>query len=266
MMEVEWSQVNNHNCDGQNSDPISWHPQFLGLPRVRKKEDLTIACFLWGDWSGDWGTKYVNRLFNMVQRHLSLPHRFVCFTDLTGHEIEYIHHRIELLPMDVPNWRWNLRKMLLYKPDNGLTGRVLCFDLDVVITGSIDDLARYNGPFITCSSPFKRSKGKMGGSLIGFQAGYGESTLWNPLAYADKGEYRQLVKKTRRGSERMYYRMMLKNKEVDFWQERYPGQVLSYKKECKDGLPPGTRVVRFHGRPRNHEVVNDVQWVKENWR
>ena len=37
-----------------------------------------VICIKWGT---KFGPEYVNRLYKMVQKNLSLPHRFVCFTD-----------------------------------------------------------------------------------------------------------------------------------------------------------------------------------------
>lgn len=35
-----------------------------------------------------------------------------------------------------------------------------------------------------------------------------------------------------------------------FWQILAPGAVVSWKKDCKAGVPRGSRVICFHGRPR----------------
>lgn len=231
-------------------------------PVLRKKEDLSVVCFLWNNWCRNWGIRYVNRLYNMVQRHLTLPHRFICFTD--SDNPKSFDEGIELMPMDVPEWKWNLRKMLLYKPDNGLTGRVLCLDLDIIILDNIDNIARYNTGFITCLAPYKKYKRRIGGgSVTSFDVGYGEERLWKPLL--NEIEYR-VIEKTTRGSERIYYRRQLKGVDVRFWDDAFPGQVLSYKREVGDrGDPPqGARIIWFHGKPRPHERL-ELGWVKDNW-
>ncbi len=40
----------------------------------------------------------------------------------------------------------------------------------------------------------------------------------------------------------------------EYWQDRLPGALVSYKKQCRDGVPPGARVVVFHGKPRPFEI------------
>ena len=37
-----------------------------------------ILCMKWGD---KYGPEYVNRLYNMVKQHLTLPFTFICLTD-----------------------------------------------------------------------------------------------------------------------------------------------------------------------------------------
>ena len=37
-----------------------------------------VVCIKWGE---KYSAEYVNRLYGMVQRQLSLPHRFVCLTE-----------------------------------------------------------------------------------------------------------------------------------------------------------------------------------------
>lgn len=223
------------------------------------KDDLCIVCTYWGNWCHPYGVHYVNRLYRGVQRHLTLPHRFVCFTDhIPGGDGPGLAAGIEVLPMDVPDWRWNLRKMIVYKPQNGLSGRVLLFDLDVVIVGSIDDIAQYAGEFATCEAAYR--PGGVGGSIIGFAAGFGKRLLWDPLVINHAA-----IANATMGSERKYYTQRLCNGrcKMDFWQDMYPGQVLSYKVDCKNGIPEGARVVRFHGKPRPHEARD--RWLTQHW-
>ena len=39
---------------------------------------INIVCFKWGD---KFDSEYVNKLYNMVERHITLPFRFWCITD-----------------------------------------------------------------------------------------------------------------------------------------------------------------------------------------
>jgi hypothetical protein len=98
---------------------------------------LTVACVEWGDYCG-LGALYVRRLREMVARHLSLPHEFVCLTDRPA---AHSGIRTAQLTPGATGW-WN--KLELFRP--GLfSGRVLFFDLDTVLVGSIDGLAQRKG-------------------------------------------------------------------------------------------------------------------------
>ena len=51
-----------------------------------------VLCVKWGS---KFSADYVNRLYNMVERHLTLTHRFICLTDdPTG-----LHPLIETRPL-----------------------------------------------------------------------------------------------------------------------------------------------------------------------
>lgn len=198
---------------------------------------MTVACLLWGRWCHPYGEQYVRKLRDRVEKHLSVPHRFVCFSDrdIPG---------VETIPLD-PKWEWNLNKLALYRPDNGLEGRVLALDLDVIPIGSLDDFSDYDGEFAVCES--FGHKGKCGGSIIGFEAG---SMEW--LYQKVKANPKFWARVTEGGSERLLYRNQLTN--PDFWQRLLPGQVVSYKWHCTKEIPEDARIICCHGRPRPHEI------------
>ena len=39
-----------------------------------------------------------------------------------------------------------------------------------------------------------------------------------------------------------------------YWQDLFPGQILSWKVECDNAIPPDARIVYFHGKPRPWDV------------
>jgi hypothetical protein len=164
---------------------------------------------------------------------------------------------IIIYPIDhLPDYRWNLRKIYIYNKDNGLSGRVILMDLDIIITGDITEICEQKEKFITCRGAFTD---KIGGSLTSFPAGAWHNILWKPLK--NKTE---IIEKNTNGSERKYYQMILADREVCFWEDLLPGQVLSYKRDCRDGVPKGAKIVRFHGNPRPHEVKH--KWISKKWK
>jgi len=108
---------------------------------------VNVICMKWGDL---YGPDYVNNLFNGVKRHLSLPHRFVCLTDSADGLDPGIEH-FPLPGIDIPEGELDLRwrKLTVFKtPLFDLEGTGLFLDLDVVITGSLDDFFSYPGEFL----------------------------------------------------------------------------------------------------------------------
>lgn len=91
-------------------------------------------------------------LRNMVRRHLSLPHEFVCVTDRT-----HIADGIRCVPLDnrshVPGTCG--RKLTAWAPDAAerIGRRILALDLDIVIVDSIDDLAGRTEPCLLWKNP-----------------------------------------------------------------------------------------------------------------
>ncbi len=102
----------------------------------------TIICLKWGD---RYGPEYVNRLDSMVRRNTTRPLRFICITD----DVTGLSEGIETRPMpefDLPEiFRFKgFRRMFLFKETlHDLTGMVLHLDVDLLVTGSIDDFFDY---------------------------------------------------------------------------------------------------------------------------
>jgi len=218
------------------------------------KSDLTVVCQLWGSWGEPMQAEYVARLKAGVERHFSAPHRFICMTDTPSR----VPEGVEMLPLGCKGWRWNLRKMALYAPENGLSGRILALDLDTIITGSLDDIASYRGRFAVLEDFY--DKGRCGGGVISFEAGTLSDDLYWPIVL-DRFKVNALT----RGSERKWYRAQMPG--ADFWQTMFPGQIVSFKpkpSEMLSAVPDDARMVCFHGSPRPHE--SDVGWLNNFWR
>lgn len=212
---------------------------------------LTVACCFWNDFpTGDakLGEEYVKRLRNSVARNLSLPHDFVCFSDrsIDG---------VETRPLNPPSWQGNLPKTYIYSPDAGLDGRVLLFDLDNVIVGSLDDMAAYDGP-LCVRGRFQSGKRLPDGDMISFEAGSEMAKhLWEQANSPD------VLKHSNNGREREFILHAAPN--ADHWQDICPGQVWSYRLQCRGKKPPNARVISCHGKPRPHEIT--AKFVLENW-
>jgi hypothetical protein len=110
----------------------------------------TIICMKWGN---RYPAAYVNCLWAMISRNTARPTRLVCYTD----DAAGIGPEVTALPMlELPlpashAWRpW--RKVALWAPElPGVSSDdVLFLDLDIVITGSLDELFDYRPDSTFC--------------------------------------------------------------------------------------------------------------------
>ena len=211
---------------------------------------------LWGDWCAPHGITYVNKLYRMVERHLSIPHDFICFTDRSGEKDKFMDG-IDVRPLDVPDWPLNFKKLFLYKPNNGLKGRILFIDLDSVIIDSIDEMASYSGEFCGIK-PFNLNVQHTAGGLLSFEAGFGEH-IWDQVS--KNVDYWE--KLTGGGNERFVYHHLIPN--PDRWQDLYPGHLVSYRLSCmnKSKPPENARLIAFYAIKKPHKARE--QWIKNAW-
>jgi hypothetical protein len=102
----------------------------------------TIVCMKWGT---RYPAAFVNRLWSAIKRNTSRPTRLVCYTDDPGgidKGVESLPIPQLVLPEKIANLPW--RKMVLWAEElPGLSGYVLFLDLDIVITGSLDEFFTY---------------------------------------------------------------------------------------------------------------------------
>lgn len=223
---------------------------------------VTVCCFLWSDperkRSYTYGPEHVRILKSMVERNLTLPHRFVCITDET---IE----GIETVPLD---WSKHVPgtcavKLMAWRPDMGevLGKRILLFDLDIVITGGLDDIAGRTEDVVLFRNPNfpKPRRAFYQGSIQLFTAG-ARPQVWDDF---DPQETPKWVNWRFGGMEQAWLSECLS------WDEAYF--------DHRDGiygagrlngeLPKNARIVVFPGEraPHQAEVQERLQWVKEHY-
>ena len=230
-----------------------------------------------------WGTKYppkyVNRLRSMVKRNLTNPHTFCCLTD----DAEGLHPEIKVLELEkegLQGW-WN--KLLLFKnPFYSLEGTALYFDLDVVITGSLDFIVEQPDPFCIIRG---WSRNKMwNSSVMKFELNQ-YAHIWESFL-----EQKEKVLESYAGDQEWIFKCMPDA-------ATFPAdKIVSYKKSCnskafrhlnklflgklefkaprkaKTNLPPGASIVVFHGKPDPEDVKHGpcgvwkhAPFIAKNW-
>lgn len=136
--------------------------------------------------------------------------------------------------------------MELFRPD--IEGDLLFMDLDTLLIGPLDDIAGVNR--LTILRDFYRD-----GVYKGRSEGLQSSIMYLPEAdrvavWADFIRNPVLAMTTcqRHGDQGFLERHYLQC--ATRWQDVLPGQVVSWKVHCRDGVPSTTRVICAHGKPK----------------
>lgn len=187
---------------------------------------------------GDFTTKHVQALQKQIEKWAPLA-SFECLSDAPIDGVKCIP-----LKSNWPGW-W--AKMELFDP--GLPGDFLFMDLDTVILGPLDDILDVNE--LTCLRDFyrdgKKLKEGLGGGLIYLPAD-ARKVIWEYFT-ANPPFCMRLYS---RGDQHLFERFWLQSAKR--WQDKVPGQIVSWKVNCARGIPPEARVICFHGKPRPFET------------
>ncbi|SMN11902.1 PMID: 11481431 [uncultured Candidatus Thioglobus sp.] len=230
-----------------------------------------------------WGDKfpadYVNRLYAMVNRHLSLPFRFVCFTENS----KSIRSEVEVQPLpeldlakSAPERGW--RKLSVFKQDfGGLSGKTLFLDLDVVIVDSIDDFFTIEGDFLIAHDKKNPQKIEGNSSVFRFEIGQYPQIL----SYFEQNS--EQVTSQVRHEQAYLSREIHQLGKLQYWQDKW---VPSFKYRCCPSwlkswfqapyIPQGAKIIIFHGLPNPPEAIKGISgkwyrhiqpspWIAQHW-
>lgn len=187
----------------------------------------------------------VLRLKNMVADNLTIPHRFICFSD-----VDVPCERIPL-KNNWPGW-WSKIEIFSEVFDN----TVLYIDLDSVIAGDISHFAGHNHRFTML-----RDFGSWNVPNSGLMAWKGDYSFLYKTFIQGVDKYMTEYNKAPRLGDQSF--ISERQRPYDFWQEVFPNQVFSYKKHIMGKpKPEDVRVVCFHGEPKG---AGSGGWVKEIW-
>ena len=249
----------------------------------------TVACIKWGTL---FGPDYVNRLYSGVRRNLAAPPRFLCMTEHAAG----LHPDIEVLPLAqepyqaemeaalaVANRQGAMRKVSLFRPGliAGLEGPVLGFDLDVVVTGPLDELLAFAPGRVAMRADWVEARR---GRPTGHGSVFRYDPALHPWLYATLAADPAGAVARARGSEQRYTSRLAQERGAFAYLP--PDWVVSFKHDClrwppaawlaAPRLPPGARVVCFHGRPKMEEAVDGwhgnllrharpCAWLRDHW-
>lgn len=211
---------------------------------------LIVGAWLWGD---KYGREYVDRLARGVARHLAQPHDFRVFTPA---------------PEDAP---WTqvpgcLARMRAFDPAwqaaQGMEAgdRLVCLDLDLIVTGALDPLFDRPEPFVILHGANASNPCPYNGSVWMLRAGY-RPDIWSDL-----------TPESLRGSAKYEFhddQGWLAHKIMGSagWHAGPESGIYAYQKPGwprGEALPKGARIVAFPGW-RDPCGFTHLDWIKRHW-
>ena len=222
-----------------------------------------VVCIKWGT---KFSSEYVNRLYRMVKKNITIPYRFVCFTD----NPKNIDPEIEVFPLppihvpEGPERGWKKLSVFNKQLEN-LQGKALCLDVDVVIINNIDYLFKEEGDFRII-----KDWGYPSSSYIGNSACY----RFNVGEHSDvieffEAHFEEIREKFRNEEEYLSWKMKEKG-ILKYWR---PHTAISFKHGCMSAFPfnlfkvprqpsDDTKILVFHGNPLPEEAINGYFSIK----
>jgi len=215
----------------------------------RNMTNVTIALVL--KTGGEYyDYKYVNNIVDSIRENISTSYRIVCITD---NDIGLSNHIDEIIPFkhNWPKW-WG--KIELFRPDILQDGQIFFFDLDTFIVGCLDDIIAYRGPFCGLRDFYNLEV-----MASGFMSWQGSRFTRIYDEFVKRPEHFMQVNEV--AGDQAFIRRLVQSNQ--FFQDQFPNQIVSYKVHCGNGddkkVPSNARVLCFHGKPKPHEINNDLR-------
>lgn len=248
---------------------------------------VTIVTMKWG---ALFGPDYVNVLYRACRAAATLPFNFVCFTENPeGLDADVIVKPLPQIGLRSEEWyqRGVWPKLALYKKDlEGLEGRCLFIDLDMMILRDLDAFLTHQAPFVTIDvgkswhPGMARQNPEVGTGIFAFN--FGQETQILDAFLADREAAKSKFK-----NEQDFVGAHAHS--MDFWPE---GWVISFKRWLRrpigldlilpPKLPPeNAKILAFHGDPRPVDLMRpginfwdnfphmghgQVDWVVDYWK
>ncbi|MDR3290125.1 MAG: hypothetical protein LBT02_02460 [Rickettsiales bacterium] len=234
---------------------------------------INIICIKWGD--KVYTEIDVNRLYNMIKKNTSLPFNFYCFTE----NAKGILPDIKIYPLNEK--RNSIKKIDIYTKEVGLCNdeladlqgqRVFFFDLDIAITGNLDDLFNYpqSENFYIIENWNKKNQNIGQATCYSFMVG----TLGYIEKYYDENRLEILKQYGNTAQEYLSAKIIEKYGKLNFFPTQW---FCSFKFHC---LPKwflrrflmakkpdkNVKILCFHGHPRPNEAIKGEWLEQKKWK
>jgi len=205
---------------------------------------LNVLCVRFGN---RYGIEYVKILRNMVSRHLTSSYQFVCLTD-DPTPIDGVRLIIQPNVNYSKGW-WH--KDHMFDPSLPLEGRILYFDLDIVICNNIDKLVTFDEKSFIGILDFNRKFASNWNCLNS------STMLWN---HKEQSKVWEEFKKDPKSAQRLHgdqdWIWKISRSDIKFWPREW---LQSYKWEIRSR----EELTMTHGDRQFKTIKNDVELNKE---
>lgn len=211
-------------------------------------EGLTIATWRWGQ---KYDGHYVERLKSALMRNIKQEFRFCVFSPEA--EDEYL--------TKLPGCFCRLR---MFDPEwqdrNGISGRLVCVDLDVVVTGELDEVFNRPEKFVILQGANAANPCPFNGSIMMLRTG-ARPDVWKDFSL-------------KRAADVPHYEfpddqawLAHKLPDAGGWKAGPESGIYAFQKPGwpkGEGLPAGAKLVAFPGW-RDPSRFAHLDWVKRHW-
>ena len=225
---------------------------------------INVCCVRTGS---RYSIEYVDKLRNMVARHLPVPHKLICLTDRpeTVDDVEFIQLRdVVSAPNLFTGW-WG--KMALFSINSrGLRDGMIYLDLDTVVVDSLQSLAGLidKTRFAICRN-FTKAAGhpdwpcNYGSCCMVMGPGFGHD-IWY---WFDRQPDKLIADAKNYGDQWVIERL---HDHADYLNDLLPPGYFVGRREFGPTIPEGAAVMVFAGKVKPHTHINQYPWIRTHWR
>jgi len=246
------------------------------LPTVFTAQDpVDCACVIHGN---GYDFTYVDRLYNMLNRHLSRGARLHVYTEASRSVPPHMvrHDLTEWTGISGRKRSW-WYKMQMFNPAHH-SGQLLYFDLDTVIVDNIDWIVDLS-PFYFWTIKDFRYLWRPDIQNLNSSVMYWDTTKWAHVwSNFEQNGANKIANRYQHGGDQEYLTTVIAPEKRQFID---PGRIVSWRWTALDGgmnfknktyhqpgvgttLASGNSVLVFHGDPKPHEIHDGV--IKQHWR
>lgn len=245
-----------------------------------------VICMKWGT---KYPAQYVNRLYKMVKKNLTLPFQMVCLTDDDQGIDPNIHcypipdlQFAKSIPSHLPERGW--KKLTTFKPQlYDLKGVALFLDIDIVIVDNIDCFFTHKAQHddsVMIIRDWKKPWRMVGNSSV-YRFDIGQNTYPNLLSHFEQNF--DTIRRQFRHEQAFLSNYLQTHHHLEYWDSRW---CVSFKYQCVQPfpisfikppqLPDTAKIVIFHGEinppdaivgksGKWYRKVLPTPWIKDYW-